>query len=51
MNPEPIKQRPFTRCPECQAVAWPGWHVTHRHRPPCEYVGTDPATWNRKDDQ
>lgn len=36
----------FTRCPGCQAVAWPGWHVTHRHRPPCPREGTDPTTWS-----
>lgn len=36
---------PFTRCPECAAVAWPGWHVTHRHRPPCSYTDLAPADW------
>ena len=36
---------PFTRCPECAAVAWPGWHVTHRHRPPCSYTHLPPADW------
>lgn len=42
---------PFTRCPDCGAVAWPGWRVTHRHRPPCPRANTDPTTWQRKDNR
>ena len=38
----------FTRCPDCQAVAWHGWDVTHRHRPPCRFEATDPLTWNKE---
>jgi len=34
------------RCPECGAVAWRGWPVTHRHRPPCKYDRTNPNTWS-----
>lgn len=36
---------PFTRCPECGAIYWPPHPITHRHRQPCPYDGTDPATW------
>lgn len=39
----------FARCPECQAVAWPGWETTHRHRPPCPYTDTDPSSWSAND--
>jgi hypothetical protein len=35
----------YRRCPDCGALAWPGWHIGHRHRPPCPYTDTDPATW------
>ncbi len=40
---------PFLRCPDCQAVAWQGWDVTHRHRPPCRFEGTDPEKWSSND--
>lgn len=33
------------RCPQCGAVKWDGWEITHRHRPPCDFTGTDPSTW------
>lgn len=41
----------FARCPECQAVNWPGWSTTHRHRPPCDYADTDPNTWKLEETQ
>jgi hypothetical protein len=45
-TPEPVVGVKFARCPDCQAVAWPGWEVTHRHRPPCRYEHTHPSTWS-----
>jgi hypothetical protein len=39
---------PFTRCPECAAVAWPGWAVTHRHRPICKYADVSPRDWPKE---
>lgn len=31
------------RCPDCGAVCWPRWLITHR--PGCPYDGLDSAQW------
>ena len=36
----------YPRCPDCGTLQWSQAWPDHRHRPPCRFDGTDPATWS-----